>query len=187
MKKLPKKSINNIIKVFLAIVLFFTVSYLIFKISPPNKIVTILLNYKFLIPLISVFGSNILTGAFLYPFLILLKQQGMNIFFLVFLASIGSFTGDMVFYYFGDYTKKQVKGRSKKILDFFESKKNSFFIGFFIFLYAGFFPLSNEFMTLALGYFKFPKRKMFLPLFLGNLVYYFILLNVLEKIIELIF
>jgi membrane protein DedA with SNARE-associated domain len=108
-----------------------------------------------------------------------MKETGTNLFLLIILASIGGVTGDLIFVFFGKKMKENInKEPNKKILDFFKRQKDSFYLSFFIFLYATFFPMPNEVMTLVLGYLKYPIKRFIIPLTIGNIFYFSILIYI---------
>ena len=179
---------KRVIKIIAFIILFLVSSYLIFRELPVEKIIDSVGVYKIiLIPVISVFGSNLATASFLLPFIFFLKQSGMNLFFLAGLVAIGGVTGDLLFVYFGKKINEHTKNKNKKVFEFFKKHRDSKYIQFFIFFYATFFPLSNEVMTLALGYVKYPVKKMIVPLAVGNFCHYTILIWLGGTIFQTIF
>lgn len=171
------------------IIVFVAFSYFIFNILDFDSILEDVGIAKYIIiPAVSVFGSNLLTSAFLYPILFFMEQSGMNLFVLALLAALGGTAGDLIFVFFGKKINEDTsKKRTKKIIDFFRRKQDSVYMRIFIFLFAAFFPVSNEFMTLSLGYIKYPVRKMILPLILGNILFYTILIYVGGNIWSIIF
>jgi len=182
--KIPKR----VIKIIVFIALFLISSYLIFRELPVEKILDSVGVYKvILIPVISVFGSNLATASFLLPFIFFLKQSGMNLFFLAGLVAIGGVAGDLLFVYFGKKINEHTKNKNPKIFAFFKKHRDSPYIKLFILLYAIFFPLSNEVMTLALGYVKYPIRKMIIPLAVGNFCHYTILISLGGTLFSAIF
>ncbi|MGD9275962.1 MAG: hypothetical protein PVJ67_02215 [Candidatus Pacearchaeota archaeon] len=133
--------------------------------------------YRFvLIPILSVFGCNMLTSSFLYPVLFFMHQNGMNLFLLSGLTTIGATTGDLLFLFFGKKINENSGRTNHRVTKFFRRNRDSRYIKFFIFFYAAFFPTSNEFMTLGFGYIDYPFRKTFLPLLLGNIFYFTIMI-----------
>lgn len=171
------KTSKRVIKIIVIIILFLVSSYLIFRELPVEEILNAVGVYKvILIPIISIFGSNLATASFLLPFLFFLKQSGMNLFFLAGLVAIGGVTGDLLFVYLGKKINEHSKNKNPKIFAFFKKHRDSPYIKIFILLYATFFPLSNEVMTLALGYVNYPVKKMIVPLAIGNFCHYTILI-----------
>jgi len=184
--KLKKR---KILEVILFIILFLGFSYILFKIIPFEVLINKIGIFKYLlIPFITIFGCTLLTSSFIYPILLAFDQSGINIFWLAFLAGVGGAAGDLLFVLFGRKIKENIdKEQFGKVRNFFDKHKKSSFLSFLIFLYAAFFPLPNEMMTLALGYLKYPFRRIVIPLFLGNSLYYFLLLLIGESILSLIF
>ena len=170
------------------IILFFAFSYLIFVKIPLAEYINSAGLYKLIIiPLISMFGSNVVSASFLYPILFFLKQNGMNTILLASLAAIGGTAGDILFVYFGKGINENIRNKNRRIFEFFEKNQNSPYIRLFIFLYPVLIPVSNEFMTLALGYIKYPAKKIVIPLLFGNIIYYTLLIGIGGKLIEIIF
>lgn len=170
--------LKKVYVIIFSIIVFFSFSYLLFNEISFKSILKNIGGYRLIvIPIISIFGNNLFTSSFLYPILFFLKSEGTNLFLLSGLVTIGATIGDLVLVVFGREINHQPKEKiRKKIFHFFQENKNSTYLRVFIFLYAAFFPMSNEFMTFALGYFKYPPRKIFLPLILGNFVYFTILI-----------
>lgn len=171
---------RGLLNVITFIVIFLGFSYFIFKVINFENVLGKIGIFKYiLIPVISLFGNNTITASFLYPILFFLKQTGMNLFLLIILAAIGGLAGDLIFVIFGKRVNESTdKNSIKKIFKFFKKNQNSLYVSYFIFLYAAFFPMPNEIMTFVLGYLKYPIRKMLLPLTLGNILYYSILIYV---------
>lgn len=165
---------KKLLEIILFVVGFLGFSYLLFEFLDLETILESVGFFAyFLIPIISIFGSNILTASFLYPILFFFYYSGMNLILLAALVAIGGTCGDLIFAFFGNEIHKNTKKKKvEKLVKFFEKNKDSGYIKIFIFLYAAFFPMSNEFMTLALGYLKYPYRKMLFPLLIGNFVFY---------------
>jgi membrane protein YqaA with SNARE-associated domain len=180
---------KSVLKVFVFIVVFLSFSYFLFRAVNFVDLFSSLGFFKYIfISILSIFGSNILTSSFLYPVLFFAKQSGTNLFLLAVLAAIGGTIGDLLFVYFGKGINEESKKKHfKKIIRFFEKHQDSYYLRLFIFLYAAFFPMSNEFMTLALGYLKYPIKKIWPPLILGNILYYIILISLGGAVWSLIF
>ncbi len=184
-----KSSKKRLLNILVFILLFFSFSYLIFEVIDFKSVLDKISIFKYiLIPLLSIFGSNTLTSSVLYPILFFLKATGMNIFVLVFLAALGGVIGDLIFLIFGKRVNEGLDEKfNGKIFNFFQKHKNSYYFPVFIFLYASFFPLPNELMTFFLGYVKYPLKKTLLPLALGNLLFYFLLITIGSSVFEIIF
>lgn len=186
MVKINKK---KLLKAIVFIIVFLGFSYFIFNVIDFESFLDRIGIFKYiLIPFISVFGSNTITSSFLYPILFFLKETGINIFLLIILAAIGGVIGDLIFMFFGKKINENSDKRPmKKIFEFFRKKQNSPYLPILIFLYAGFFPMPNEAMTFVLGYLKYSTKKILLPLILGNILYYTLLIYVGGEIWSLIF
>ena len=180
---------RKLLEVISFIVLFLGFSYFLFHVIDFGIFVGKIGYFKYiLIPFVTIFGSTLLTASFIYPILLAFNQSGINIFLLAFLAGIGGAIGDLLFVLFGRKIKESTEREQfEKVRIFFERNKNSPFLSSLIFLYAAFFPLPNELMTLALGYLKYPLKKILIPLILGNALYYLILVLIGGSILNLIF
>jgi membrane protein YqaA with SNARE-associated domain len=132
-------------------------------------------------------GGSMFTAASGYAIIIALAETIPHI-PLAFIAGLGTSIGDIAFFYLGKNANrvlsKKNKERIKKVGDFLE-KKPLIVKQIAIFLYAAFVPIPNDFLTLFLGTIDEKVRRITIPIVLGNIVYYFILISFGRGIIGL--
>jgi membrane protein YqaA with SNARE-associated domain len=122
-------------------------------------------------------GSSFTAGA-LYSVIIALAQGGLSIIGLSIVSGIGSMAGDSLYYVLGNKSHEALSKKYKKRLIHVEQflEKYPGFTPLIVFCYAAFIPMPNDIMTISLGLSNYSYKKMVLPLFLGNIVYFAILL-----------
>ncbi len=176
--------------VIIFLILFLAFSFLMFEVFNLSGFILNIGIYNYLLVFfLSIFGSNFLTASFFYPLLFLMKNLGLNVFFMAIFAAVGGALGDSFFFFLGNRIGEKPhkdKRKNSRIFHFFKEHKNKPHVSFFIFLYASFFPASNEILTIILGYFNYPARKIIPPLILGNIVYYSLLITLGGSLFELL-
>lgn len=124
-------------------------------------------------------GSSFTAGPY-YVILGSIATTGLSIPLLALLSGAGGMVGDTIYYYFGRTSSEVFSDRAQKIL----GKVNSFLQHYpaltplVVFLYAAFMPMPNDLMTVSLGLSKYSYKHMAIPLFLGNIVFFYLLLTV---------
>jgi membrane protein YqaA with SNARE-associated domain len=125
-------------------------------------------------------GGSSATAAFLYPILITFVQSGLSLVIVSILAAFGSSVSDVFFMFFGNQGRESLSEKAErrmtKALDFLLRYPK--LVPFAIFLYAAFAPIPNDFMTITLGISGYPIKKAVLPIILGNIVFFIVLINV---------
>jgi len=137
--------------------------------------------------LAAITGGSMFTAASGYAVIISLAAT-MPPWALALVAGFGTSIGDLVFFYLGRHASKVLskknQARIKKVANYLE-KKPLIYKQIVVFLYAAFVPIPNDFLTLFLGAVHEKVKRITIPLVLGNIVYYFILISFGKGIISL--
>lgn len=123
--------------------------------------------------LVAAFGGvSALTATSYFTTIITLALGGLNPLLLGLLGGLGVTIGDTIFFFLG------INGRFL-LLEFWEKRVEAFsawlkrrpgwFVPLLIYLYAGFSPFPNEFMTISAGLAGVRYRRILPPLLLGNI------------------
>jgi membrane protein YqaA with SNARE-associated domain len=133
-------------------------------------------------------GSSFTAGPF-YVVLSSFAQAGLSIPLLAALAGLGAMAGDTFYFFFGKQSGQVFSGWLKKIFERFNRllQKYPKLTPLFIFIYAGFFPAPNDPVTISLGMSDYPYKKVFLPLLLGNALFFVLFLYGVHEIILSLF
>lgn len=131
--------------------------------------------------LLAVFaGGSSFTAPSMYGLLVLFVVSGVPIIPVALIAGVGSTFGDMAYMFLGQKSHDILSGRIKKKLLHIIRKLDSkpkFVFPSFIFLYAAFAPVPNDFLTVSLGISGYKMRNAIIPIVLGNIIYFYLLLS----------
>ena len=106
-------------------------------------------------------------------------DAGLNIYLLSIVGGLGSAIGDTLFYFFGRNGRVVLNERTQKIIYRIRDKlenTHKALTPIFVYVYAGFTPLPNEFMTIPVGLSGIKYRWVIIPLILGNITVTFMTL-----------
>jgi hypothetical protein len=114
---------------------------------------------------------------------------GINPFYLGIISGFGLMIGDIIMFFLGSKGRSSISGKWEKRLDkvakFFEGKLKKF-LPFFIYLYLSISPFPNDFLIIFLTIIKYPFKKLYVPLILGDLTYPLIITLLASKGISFI-
>ena len=133
-------------------------------------------------------GSSLTAGPF-YVVLSTLAQGGLSIFWLAILAGAGAMVGDTFYYFAGRKSGEAITGWMRKIFDKLNHYLHKYpkLTPLFIFIYAGLFPAPNDPLTISLGLSRYSYKKLFVPLMLGNMTFFFLFLYGVLEVVTRIF
>jgi hypothetical protein len=185
------KKIKNII-IFSLIVLFiiFLMVFFIF-ISPEEIVRKIGVNNSYLFVFLVSFlaGFSAWTSFSVILVLFTFVYGGINPFYLGIISGFGLIIGDIIMFILGSKGRSSISGKWKKRLDklaiFFKGRFNKF-LPFLIYLYLSISPFPNDFLIIFLTIIKYPFKRLYIPLILGDLTYPLILTFLASKGISLL-
>lgn len=123
--------------------------------------------------LIAAFGGvSVFTSASYFGTVIAFASAGLNPWLLGLAGGAGVTIGDSLFFLFGNHSRVIVSKNVDKVMDHVRSKLerfNKWSVPIFVYLYAAFSPLPNEFMTISVGLSGAKYRIVGPPLLLGNI------------------
>ena len=156
---------------------------LLFCVNPENIIESLgVHNIYIVVFLLAVFaGGSSFTAPSMYGILITFVLSGTPLIPVAVIASIGSTLGDSAYMFFGKKSHKVLSSKTQKKLQKLITKietKPKIVMPFFIFAYAAFAPIPNDLMTVSLGMAGYKIRNALIPIILGNMIYFFILLSI---------
>lgn len=137
--------------------------------------------YVFIFLLSAIAGGSSFTAPSMYALLVTFIIGGTPLIPVAILAGLGSTIGDCAYMYLGKRSHKVLSSKIQRNLNKIISKlesKPKIILPFFIFLYAAFAPIPNDFMTISLGLAGYKIRNAIIPIIIGNIIYFFILLSV---------
>jgi len=172
MKQFHKKIIG-IILLFLAVITFSVILYLVGPETLVEKIgVHNSYGLMFLVALFAGFSAWT-SSAFLLT-LITLALGGINPIYLGLIAGGGLIIGDIFMLHLVSKGREVIKGKWDKRLEKIAKKiknKRSNLIAFLSYIYIGLTPFPNDFLIIFLGLIKYPRKKIYLPIILGDLTF----------------
>ncbi len=117
-------------------------------------------------------GISVFTTASFFSTIGLLSIGGLNPFVLGLVTAPALAVGDYFFYYLGKKGKMIAPLAFLKKLELFEkwlSKRPSYTILFFVFIYAALTPLPSELLMISLAFLNYPFRKALPVIVLGHI------------------
>ncbi|MCS3924875.1 VTT domain-containing protein [Methanosalsum natronophilum] len=169
---------------FLFLISLVIVWSLIIYFYHPTEIVEILgirNVYIFIFLLAMIGGVSMFTTTFFYTSLATIAFGGVNIVWLALYASIGLLFGDLIFYYLAKSGSQCAPAKYASIIEKLRnwmSKLKDIEIVFLIFVYS-LTPLPSDAISIVLGIYSFPIKKMVLPLIIGK---FFLILVFIELV-----
>jgi len=143
--------------------------------------------YLFAFLVASFGGVSSFTAASYFATIATLAAAGLNPFLLGIVGGAGVTIGDSLFFFFGTNGRvvlpdkiETTLNRARRLLDRFP-----YSTPLFVFLYAGFTPFPNEFMTISVGLTGTRYREIVLPLLIGNIVATTMLAWVVQYVVAL--
>ncbi len=111
-----------------------------------------------------------------YTFVILtLGAGGLNPFLLGLVAAAGLVLGDTTSYLLGYYGREVVSGvwqeRINRFSAWLVARRYAWVVPLLVFIYASFFPFSNDVVVISFGLARYPFKKLIIPLALGSVVF----------------
>jgi len=158
------------------LVLLFTMLYFF---SPEEIINKIGVRNAFLfLFVISFFGGFSAFGSVSFiATLITFTLGGLNPIYLGLIAGTALVIGDLIMFYIGSKGRELVVGKWEKRIDSvskFVKKRAGRFIPVLAYIYIGFVPLPNDVLILFLAGIEYPRKKIYLPIILGDLTFTFL-------------
>jgi membrane protein YqaA with SNARE-associated domain len=164
------------IKLLLPFLTFILISFLIFYLVTPGKIIEFVgMENAYILMFSSALLGGMTTFNFIpyYSIIILLASAGLNPLYIGISSATGVMVGDTFSYFLGRSGDKIIPESLKKIFEKINnfSLKNPKLFPLLCFIYGSISPFSNDFITISAGVAKISYKKVMLPLALGNLVF----------------
>ena len=166
--------------VFLAVILV-SISAISFYIGPQEIVSQIGVRNAYIVALLVSFfaGFSAFTAVSFYSMLLTFISGGMNPVVLAFIAGISLSMGDMILFYFGLKGRDLISGRIDQAIDrvanYFHKQQRVRYIPLFSYIYISIIPLPNDWLLLFLASIRFPQKKMFLVIILGDISHAFLI------------
>lgn len=164
---------------------------LLIIINPENIVEKIGFNNIYIIVffLMTFAGGSSFTAPTAYTFLFAVIAGGTPIIPIIIISGLASSIGDAFYVYFGrrgnSIMTNKTRNRINKFIEKIENKPK-IVMPIFIFLYAAFIPMPNDIMTVTLGLAGYRTRQLIIPIILGNIVYFTLLLFLGANAVSLI-
>ena len=171
-----KKNTQKIIIFLLLVIFIISLIALLYFLSPEEIVNKIGIHNAYLFALVISFlaGFSAWTSFSMVAVLIALTLGGINPLYLGLISGAGLATGDLIMFYASSKGRELIKGKWEKRLD----KFSKFFEGNFkkiipiiSYIYIGLTPFPNDFLIIFLALIKYPIKKLYLPIILGDLTY----------------
>jgi hypothetical protein len=117
-------------------------------------------------------GVSTLTATSYFATIITLAAAGLDPLLLGIFGGLGVTIGDSLFFFAGRHGRVVMPEKGERYLKRFQDwlkKRPSWLIPVIVYVYAGFSPFPNEFMTVSVGLTGTRYRRIILPLLLGNI------------------
>ncbi len=159
-------------------ILFFMIFFIIFVsfISPEELVNKIGVNNSYLFMLLISFfaGFSVWTSFSMVAILITLVAGGLNPIYLGLVSGLGLAVGDIIMFILASKGRELVSGkwekRLNKLSEFFKGKPRKL-IPFISYIYIGLTPIPNDYLMIFLALIKYPIKKLYVPLILGDITY----------------
>ncbi len=187
------KSYHKKVIIFIIIVVFLAALITsLFFFNPEELVKKVgVTNAYLLLFVVSFFGGFSAGGSI--SFITLLTTfaiGGLNPWLLGITAGVALAIGDLIMFFLGLEGRHLIKGKLRKRIDKFSkfvNEKSHKFIPFIAYLYIGFTPFPNDLMILSLAAIDYPKKKVYLPIILGDLTFTILLAVLASMGISLFF
>lgn len=162
---------------FLALILFLIIlSTLLYFFSPEEIVNKIGIKNAYILAFVVSFfgGFSTLSAITFIATLATLSIGGVNPVILGLVAGTSLAIGDSLIFYIGFKGREIVIGKWEKKLDKISQwtkKRLEKFIPLIAYIYIGFLPLPNDFIILFLAMIKYPFKKLYIPIILGDLTF----------------
>ncbi|MCA9353743.1 hypothetical protein KC842_02620 [Candidatus Nomurabacteria bacterium] len=116
-------------------------------------------------------GVSVATTASFYAAIGILAVSGLDPLILALVTAPALIIGDYIFYYLARRGKEAILEKNNKYVNKikrFIGGKSQFFIGSFVYFYAGLTPFPSDILMVSLAVFEIRFRRIVLPLFLGH-------------------
>lgn len=173
-RRIKPRSIVLVTILAIIIVLICIVAY---SIGPENIVERIgITNGYLLIFVFSFFaGFSALTSVSFYTMLITLISGGLDPVVLALLSGISLAFGDSFLFWFGRKGRDIITGRVDRAINrmtqYFQKRNRARLIPYFAYIYMSVIPLPNDWLLLFLASIRFPQKKMFLIITLGDITH----------------
>ncbi len=167
---------GNVLFIFLLLFII-GVSVLLVFIKPSEIIDTIgVRNGYIIVSILALLGGfSTFTSVSLYTSVVAFTIGGMNPLLLGLVAIPGLFIGDTLYYFFGNTWNAVISDKTRSIVDRFTNflyrPRVYRWSPILIFIYVGLTPLPPEFLIVGLSFSKYPYKRLFVPLILGEFAF----------------
>ena len=174
-----KKNENKtkLILIFLVLFIFVISLITLLYFVNPEKIVErigVENSYIFIFLVAFFAGFSSWTSFSLVTLLITLTMGGMNPVYLGLIAGVGLAIGDVIMFLTGSKGRELITGdwekKLEKLAKFFEGEPKKL-IPLVTYIYMGLTPLPNDFLMIFLSLIKYPLKKLYIPIILGDITY----------------
>ncbi|MBU2562568.1 MAG: hypothetical protein KKF68_02825 [Nanoarchaeota archaeon] len=172
-----RKYYKNILFFLILILFLATLSFFLYFLGPEEIVNNLGIRNSYLLAFVVSFfgGFSTWSSISFIATLITLSAGGINPIYLGFVAGIALAIGDLVILYIGSKGRELVVGKWEKKLNKFSKKIKTNWVGkiapLITYLYMGFTPLPNDFILVFLAFIEYPKKKLYLPIILGDLTF----------------
>ena len=163
--------------IFLALILFLIIlSILLYFFSPEEIVNKIGIKNAYILAFVVSFfgGFSTLSSITFIATLATLSIGGVNPVILGLVAGTSLAMGDSLIFYIGFKGREIIIGKWEKKLgkiSQWTKKRLEKFIPLIAYIYIGFTPFPNDFIILFLAMIKYPFKKLYLPIILGDLTF----------------
>jgi hypothetical protein len=173
---MEKESIVELV-IFLCLVLFIiSLMVLLYFISPEQIVAKMGISNVYLFTLLISFfaGFSAWTSFSMVAILLTFVAGGISPIFLGLITGLGLAVGDIIMFFVGSRGRKLISGRWKKRLNkiarFFDGKLKKL-VPFLCYIYIGLTPFPNNFLIIFLALIKYPIKKLYVPIVLGDMTF----------------
>jgi membrane protein YqaA with SNARE-associated domain len=163
--------------VFLAIVALVLVLTAPLYFFSPEEVVDMfgVRNSLIVLFVVSFFGGLSAGGAASFMAVLgVLAASGINPFMLGAISGLALTIGDLLIFGLGKKGREMIEGKTEERLERFSrflQRKSGRYIPFVIWFYIGLTPFPNDLLTISLAAIDYPKKKIWLPVLLGDLTF----------------
>lgn len=186
-----KSRLKNIL-IFVILAAFFISFVVLLNFYSPDEIVGMIgaRNAYIVMFFLSLFGGFSAIGSISFILaLITLSVAGLNPLILGLVSGIALATGDMIMFFISSRGREIIKGKWEKRLKKLSKHVNTNLgkvIPFIIYFYMSFTPFPNDLLIISLAMIKYPLKKAYIPMILGDLTFPIIVAILASKGIRLL-
>ncbi|MFH1801488.1 MAG: hypothetical protein ABH804_01500 [archaeon] len=172
-----KKYYKNVIFFFILILFLITLGTLVYFLGPEKMVSSIGVRNSYILAFVVSFfgGFSTWSSISFIATLITLAVGGLNPILLGIVAGTALAIGDGLILFISSKGRELVKGEwDEKINNFSKKIKKKWvrkIIPFVTYIYMGFTPFPNDFILIFLAFIEYPKKKLYVPIILGDLTF----------------